>query len=247
MLATERTATGRFPPGHSGNPVGRPPGSRSKCTLAVEDALAARVLEAFAEVLRSPAGHAPAQRAAAGRQLREPAETCKSSELEGGAGEEGGEAFDLVPPPRKMPDPPPPAAAAAARQPREPAGTCKSSELKAGAGEESAEALDLVPPPPATPDSGPPAAAEAGHQPREAAETCKSSQSEAGADDENADALDLVPPPPATPDPAPPAADEAGHQRHLSIVEPPTMSFGRGRRDHRAAAERPGSLGRNSC
>jgi hypothetical protein len=36
MSHTERTDGGRFQPGRSGNPAGRPPGSRNKTTLAVE-------------------------------------------------------------------------------------------------------------------------------------------------------------------------------------------------------------------
>jgi hypothetical protein len=65
----------------------------------------------------SPAKQASAEGAAAGRQPREPAGTCKSSELEAGAGEENTEALGLVPPP--------PAAGEAGHQPRKPAETCK--------------------------------------------------------------------------------------------------------------------------
>src|SRR5436190_1859174 len=36
MTDTERTPDGRFVPGRSGNPSGRPPGSRNKTTLLVE-------------------------------------------------------------------------------------------------------------------------------------------------------------------------------------------------------------------
>jgi Family of unknown function (DUF5681) len=36
MSHTERTESGRFQPGRSGNPAGRPPGSRNKATLAIE-------------------------------------------------------------------------------------------------------------------------------------------------------------------------------------------------------------------
>ena len=53
MLATERTATGRFAPGRSGNPAGRPPGSRNKSTLALEDALATHTEELVDLLLRS--------------------------------------------------------------------------------------------------------------------------------------------------------------------------------------------------
>ena len=55
MLAAERTATGRFAPGRSGNPAGRPPGSRNRSTLALEDALAAHTEELVDLLLRSAA------------------------------------------------------------------------------------------------------------------------------------------------------------------------------------------------
>lgn len=61
MPATERTPQGRFAPGRSGNPAGRPPGARNKSTLVVEAALAARA----AELVEALVGAAKAGNAAA--------------------------------------------------------------------------------------------------------------------------------------------------------------------------------------
>jgi uncharacterized protein DUF5681 len=204
MPATERTPQGRFPPGRSGNPAGRPPGARNTGTLAVEAALAARVeelvdalfaavnagkatalriyfdrvaprrngrpvpvalppvachadmveaarrivvgmadgeltpdeaqdffrvLEAFGRVLAfSARSEAPLADAAASRQPRAPAETCRPPESASSAiGENAGHGSA-----------PEPAAATACRQPRAPAETCKSPESTGGADGEHA-------------------------------------------------------------------------------------------------------------
>ena len=90
MLETERSATGRFPPGHSGNPAGRPPGARNKGTLALEDALAARSDQLVDALVRS----AHEGKGAALRICFQPAETCKSSGFAAAAADDNAEARD---------------------------------------------------------------------------------------------------------------------------------------------------------
>jgi len=241
MLATERTATGRFPPGRSGNPAGRPPGARNKSTLALEDALAARSEDLVDALLRSARdGKGAALRICFDRlaPLRKgrpvpfelPPLACHDDVVAAAAqivmgmadGEltpaEAQDIFKVLEAFAKVLTSParlgqaPPVAAEASRQPQEPEETCKSPESEAGAANETAEAIDPVPMSPVTPDPAPPAAAEASRQPQEPEETCKSSESGAGAANENAEVLDPAPASPVTPDPPPPVADEASRQ-----------------------------------
>jgi len=238
MLDTERTAAGRFPPGHSGNPAGRPPGSRNKSTLAVEEALAARAGELVGALLHSVHdGKGAALRIcfdrlaplAKGRPVpfALPPLACHDDVVAAGAqvvsgmadGEltpaEAQDIFRVLESFKKLltpADPAPAADAAASRRPRKPAEACKFPESTAAAGDENAEVPDPAPTSPVTPDPAPPATAEAGREPQEAAETCRSSESEAGAADQNAAVRDPVPTSPTTRDPAPPAAAEASGQ-----------------------------------
>jgi predicted TPR repeat methyltransferase len=238
MLATERTAAGRFPPGHSGNPAGRPPGSRNKSTLAVEDALAARAEELVKLLLRSAwEGKGTALRICFDRiaPLRKgrpvpfelPPLACQDDVVAAASAivmgmadgeltpQEAQDIFKVVEAFQKVLTSParreraPSVAAEASRQPRGPAETCKSPGFAAAAAEENAEALDPAPTSPVTPDPPPPAAAEVGSQPPAPSEACKSSDSDTSAGEEDAETLGSVPTSPATPDPAPPVAAEA--------------------------------------
>ena len=58
-----RLPDGRFPPGHSGNPTGRPPGVRSRATLAVESAMSTDAEAIVRKVIElALAGNATAMR-----------------------------------------------------------------------------------------------------------------------------------------------------------------------------------------
>ncbi|MGA2129745.1 MAG: methyltransferase domain-containing protein [Xanthobacteraceae bacterium] len=154
MLDTERTATGRFPPGDSGNPAGRPPGSRDKSTLAVEDALAARAEEVVDALVRAACeGNGAALRIcfdrlappAKGRPVRFPLPPlgCRDDVIAAGAAIVMGMADgDLTPAQARdmlevlqafaklLPSPPKAGRAAAPRrQPPAPAETCRSPDV----------------------------------------------------------------------------------------------------------------------
>jgi predicted TPR repeat methyltransferase len=199
MLETERTATGRIPPGHSGNPAGRPPGSRNKSTLAVEDALAARAEEAVDALVRSACeGNGAALRICFDR-LAPPAKWrrvpfalpplgCRDDVVAAGAAIVMGMADgDLTPAQAQemlkvlqafaklLPSPPKPGRAAAPRrQPREPAEACISPQSEAQPGHHNSGGLDPVPISSATPDPPPTVPAAAGRLPPAPAETCRS-------------------------------------------------------------------------
>jgi len=240
MLATERTATGRFAPGCSGNPAGRPLGSRNKSTLALEDALATHTEELVDLLLRSASeGKGAAlricfDRIAPPRKGRPvpfelPPLTCPddvvaaASAIVAGmaAGEltpqEARDMFKVLEAFQKVLTSParrgqaPPADALARGEPREPAETCKSPGCAAGAEHETnAEALEPAETSPLTPDPPPSVAAEASPEPAAPAETCKSPESEARADDEIAVALNPTLTSAARPEPAPAATAAAG-------------------------------------
>ncbi|HLN09916.1 MAG TPA: DUF5681 domain-containing protein, partial [Xanthobacteraceae bacterium] len=234
MLAAERTATGRFAPGRSGNPAGRPPGSRNRSTMALEDALAVHTEELVDLLLRSAAdGKGAALRICFDRiaPLRKgrpvpfelPTLACHADLVAAASAIVAGmadgeltpaeaqdmfkvlEAFHKV---LTLPARQAPAAGADAN--RRPGETCQSTGFAAGAGDENVEALDPVPTSPATVHRpAPPAAAETSRQPTPA-ETCKSPRPEAGPDDEDAGTRD--PTSMAMPDPAPPLIAEATRQ-----------------------------------
>jgi hypothetical protein len=238
MLDTERTATGRFQPGHSGNPAGRPPGSRNKRTLALEDALAART-EVLVEALVRAAcdGKGAALRICFDR-LAPPAKgrpvpfalpplACQADVVAAGAavvmGMSAGEltpaeALDilgvldsfkkLLTPAKSAP----PADAAASRPSRGLAKTCRSSGSAAGADDDNAEAHDPVPASRVMPGPPRPAGAATSPQPPAPSDSCKSSESEARASQEDAQARGPVPVSRVTPDSPPPAAAAASPQ-----------------------------------
>ena len=237
MHASERTAAGRFPPGHSGNPAGRPPGSRNKSTLAVEEALAARAGELVGALLRSVHdGKGAALRIcfdriaplAKGRPVpfALPPLACQADVVAAGAAVVMGMADGELTPTealdilgvldgfRKML--PPPAGPGAGRAPPPDPGASgqppEPSETCGSPGSEGAtgdENAEAPDPVPATPDPPPAATFEATRQPEEPAQTSTSSRSAAGAADDNADALDPMPVPP---DPPPAATVEARRQ-----------------------------------
>jgi hypothetical protein len=71
----------KFQPGHSGNPAGRPPGSRNKKTIAMEEELAERAHEAVDRiVLLAKGGNATAMRICA--EWVRPTGTNRPLELE---------------------------------------------------------------------------------------------------------------------------------------------------------------------
>ncbi|MGA2128095.1 MAG: DUF5681 domain-containing protein, partial [Xanthobacteraceae bacterium] len=222
MLATEPTAAGHFPPGHSGNPAGRPPGARNRNTLALEDALVARA-DALAEALVRAAGEgkraalricfdrlAPARNGRpvpfalpplSGRGDVVAAATGIMAAMAGG---------DLTPPEARdilgvletfatlaaSQSLPGRAPSADARSRRAPADSYYSQGFAATAGAEASAGRATSA---ATPDPAPPAEAGA----RAPAETCKPSGAAAAADAGIA-ASDRAPVPPAAPAPAPP-------------------------------------------
>jgi hypothetical protein len=231
MLAIERTATGRFPPDRSGNPAGRPVGSRNKSTLAAEAALAARA----EEVVEAVVGAAMAGKPAAmricfdrlaplrkGRPVRFALPRITSAaDVVGAAGTivagmadgeltpaeaqdmlKALEAFQRVTSPARR------ARQAAAEagpdpQPWAAAETCKSPEPAAAAGAENV-ALDRVSTAPAPPDR---ADAERPRQPKTSAttapvETSKSPGFAAAPSGENVEVLDQMPIAPTPADPA---------------------------------------------
>jgi hypothetical protein len=219
MLATERTAAGRFAPGRSGNPAGRPPGSRNRSTLALEDALAARAEELVDALIRSASEGKPAalricfDRGAPlrkGRPVRLalPPVACHGDVVAAAAavvaqmadGEltpseardvlEVLQAFARVASPARRGEAP--SADDTNQQPPEPAETCGSPESAAGAADEKAEAVNTVAASTATADP-PPAAAAASRQPRAPGESCKSSESESEAADQIVGAVDPAP------------------------------------------------------
>jgi hypothetical protein len=241
MLGTERTATGRFPPGHSGNPAGRPRGARNKSTLALEDALSARAEELVDALVRSVSeGKGAAlricfDRAAPLRKGRPvpfalPPLACRDDVVAAAARivmamAEGEltpqeaqdflkvlEAYARVLTSPARAGQAPPADATASRRPREPEETCKSFTFAAEAGDGNAEGLDAMPTSPGMTDPAPPVAAKTSSQPQEPAKACKSPESEAVAGDENAEAVDPAPPSPATWDRAPSVEAEAGRR-----------------------------------
>jgi len=186
MLETERTATGRYPPGRSGNPGGRPPESRNRSPLALEDALAARAEELVAALVRSAsAGKGAALRICFDRL----APLAK------------GRPVPFALPPLACHDDVVAAAAAVVMAMAD--GDLTPSEAQDIFKVLKAFARVLTPP--AAPGQGPPADAAASRPPRAPAETSKSPGSAAGAGDENAEAQELVPAPPvpATSDPSP--------------------------------------------
>lgn len=87
-LPETRTPSGRFAPGHSGNPAGRPKGARNRATLAAEAILAENV-EGLAERLAADglAGDGQALRFLVGRCL--PAATGRPIALDVAPGREG--------------------------------------------------------------------------------------------------------------------------------------------------------------
>jgi predicted TPR repeat methyltransferase len=203
LLATERTTAGRFPPGRSGNPAGRPPGARNKSTVALEDALADRADELVEVLLRAATeGKAPAlricfDRLAPPRKGRPvpfalPPLASHGDVLTAAAGIVAGmaageltpqeaqeifkvlEAFARVPTSRARPGQAPPTDFGTRGPPREPADACKSSDSAAGTGAEHPAAFDTATSP-ATPGHG--GSADAGAAPPGPVETCKSSGS----------------------------------------------------------------------